>query len=387
MIDRRQFLKVGAASIAVLGCGAALFAATRRPDVALAPWSSETHNYADPRLRALSYGILAPNPHNRQPWVAELIGDTALALTCDLSRRLPETDPFDRQITIGLGCFLELFALAAATDGYRTEMEYFPEGAPQTSLDSRPIARLRLIQDEAAEADPLFVVAKDRRSNKEPYDTNRPVPEALLTELLGKGGKGLQVRGTVEPGTVSFLRDVSWRAHEVESFTPRTMQESIDLMRIGKAEINANPDGIDMGGFGLELLAGAGFLSREQLADAESTAFRQGLKMFKDLMFSAMGHVWIVSPDNSRRQQLLVGREWLRLNLRATALGLAVQPLSQALQEYDEMKSLYRELHEALEIAEPARIQMFARIGYGPTISPSPRWSVERCVKPTMQDV
>ena len=44
----------------------------------------------------------------------------------------------------------------------------------------------------------------------------------------------------------------------------RTWQESVDLMRIGKFEIDANPDGISIGGPFLEVLAMAGQLSREQ---------------------------------------------------------------------------------------------------------------------------
>ncbi len=32
----------------------------------------------------------------------------------ELLRRLPQTDPYDRQITIGFGAFLELAAIAAA---------------------------------------------------------------------------------------------------------------------------------------------------------------------------------------------------------------------------------------------------------------------------------
>ena len=64
--------------------------------------------YTDPIRRALSFAILAPNPHNRQPWVVDLKSDTEAVLTCDLQRLLPATDPISRQIVIGLGCFLEL---------------------------------------------------------------------------------------------------------------------------------------------------------------------------------------------------------------------------------------------------------------------------------------
>lgn len=376
MITRRQILKVGAASMVVTGAGLGLFGVTRRPSTALTPWQEDAHNYQDPRLQALSYAILAPNPHNRQPWRAELVGEFELMLTCDLDRRLPHTDPFDRQITIGLGCFLELFVMAAGENGFATEISYFPDGEPESRLDERVIARLVLSRSQVAK-DPLFAFVKSRRSNKEPYDVSKQVADAALDEILRRDSEAVLIGGTNAAERVDTFRSLSWRAHEIESYTPRTMQESIDLMRIGKDEINANPDGIDLGGFGIELFAKLGFVDRELMADPTSTAFKQGLDIYYELMHSAMAYVWITTPDNSRHSQLEAGRAWIRLNLRATGRGIAVQPLSQALQEYVEMDALFAEIHRELGVALPARIQMFGRIGYGREIGPSPRWPME----------
>ena len=380
MISRRQLLKVGAATMVVTGAGLGLFAATRDPDTALAPWEADAHNYADPRLKALSYAILSPNPHNRQPWLAELVGDSELLLSCDLERRLPETDPYDRQVTIGLGCFLETFTIAAAEDGYATSIEYFPNGNPFERLDDRPIAKVSIKAEASIAKDPLFGLIKQRRSNKQPYDTTRPVDLDAADRLLISGKNDAAVGIIVESPAIEKFRDLTWRAHEVESLTPRTMQESIDLMRIGKAEINANPDGIDLGGFQLELLANMGLLDREQMADPASAAFEQGIAMYHGLLHSAMGYVFITTEDNSRRSQLDAGRNWMRINLTATQQGIAIHPLSQALQEYPEMAKLYDELHSELHVDGPARVQMFARIGYGPEIGPSPRWKVEKSI-------
>lgn len=382
-MNRRQLLKIGAASMVVLGAGLGGFAVTRKPERALAPWSEEAHAFKDARLRALSYAILSPNPHNRQPWVAELVGEDEIVLTCDLDRRLPETDPFDRQITIGLGCFLETLSIAAAEDGLRAAISYFPKGAPQERLDTRPVATVTLVPDATVSPDPLFKYLKSRRSNKEPYDTSQPIEVAAFDGLLKGARTTVGLSGTLDEARVSDLRRLSWQAHEVESYTPRTMQESIDLMRIGKTEIEANPDGIDLGGFPLELFAGIGLVDRIQMADQNSTAFKQGLDMYHALLHSAMGHVWITTPDNSRASQLEAGREWMRLNLRATKAGIAIHPISQALQEYSEMNALYAEIHEKLAVEAPARIQMFARIGYGPRVGPSPRWAVETRIKRT----
>lgn len=362
----------------VTGAGLGMFAATRKPTRALAPWEADAHNFTDPRLKALSYAILSPNPHNRQPWLAELVGDTEILLTCDLNRRLPHTDPFDRQITIGLGCFLETLVIAAAEYGHKASIKYFPDGEPFERLDKRPIATITVAPDASIPKDPLFQFIKKRRSNKLPYDTSRPVNVEAAGKLLVCSENDAVIGVILEPPAIERLRDLSWRAHEVESYTPRTMKESIDLMRIGKSEINTNPDGIALGGFQLELVAHLGFLDRKQMANPNSTAFKQGLDMYYDIMHSAMGYVIVQTKDNSRRSQLEAGRTWMRTNLTATQQGVAIHPLSQALQEYPEMTMLYDKLHKELHCDAPRRVQMFARIGYAPETSPSPRWRLEK---------
>ena len=148
-------------------------------------------------------------------------------------------------------------------------------------------------------------------------------------------------------------------------------------MRIGKAEIEASPDGIDLGGPMFEMLNKAGLLTREAVADPTSTAFQQGLDSYRPILATAMGYLWIATPDNSRANQLEAGAAYVRANLMATELGVAMHPVSQALQEYAEMESAYGKLHAMLDISAPSRIQMLARLGYGPQIPPSPRWPAE----------
>lgn len=372
MTTRRMILKTGLAAIAVAGAGSAWWGMTRTPSKALAPWKLAGNRYEDPRLNALSYAILAPNPHNRQPWQIELVGTDAFNLRCDLDRRLPETDPYDRQITVGLGCFLELFRMAAAADGYRVDVSLFPDGESFPRLDGRRIAHVVMHRADA-QIDKLFEAVLERRSTKEAFDTSKPVSEQTLAQLILNERFG----GTVDAGEIDKFRELSWKAHEIETVTPRTMKESVDLMRFGKAEIEANPDGIDFSGAAFELMNISGMMTRENVGDPTSVSFEQGLKFFKEMLYTGMGYVWVTSPANNRVDQVTAGADWLRVNLKATQLGLAIHPLSQALQEYVEMEELYRELHSSLEIAEPARIQMFARIGYGPKQGPSPRWPLK----------
>ena len=150
----------------------------------------------------------------------------------------------------------------------------------------------------------------------------------------------------------------------------------MDLFRIGKAEINANPDGIDFSGALFETLALAGVMTRESLLDTNSTGYKEGLKAVLANTETAMGHVWMVTQGNTRSDQIAAGSDWLRTNLACTAEGLGFQPLSQTLQEYPEMAQIYRETHQRIA-PDGGTVQMLARIGYGPDVAVSPRWPIE----------
>ena len=145
---RSMILAAGGAGLALVG-GIAGYRVTRLPEKALRPWYDAGTSEPDPRLFAFSYAILAPNPHNLQPWLIRLVGADSAEILYDRDKALPETDPFDRQITIGFGGFLELARIAAAERGYRVDTILFPEGEPEPKLDTRPIARLRFIRDSA----------------------------------------------------------------------------------------------------------------------------------------------------------------------------------------------------------------------------------------------
>ena len=378
---RRKFLKLaGGGIVLAAAAGAGGFLATRTPNKALRPWSDAGQGYDEPRLQALSYAILAPNPHNRQPWIADLSVADEVRLFADTDRLLKETDPFDRQITIGLGCFLELLVLAAGARGYRVDLDLFPQGADSAALDARPVAIARFSHDQGLSPDPLFAHVLERRSHKEPFDTEKAVGNQALESVANSYSGFLEIAATNEPGRVAELRDLTWQAFETEYRTPSKLQESIDLMRLGKCEIEANPDGIGIGGPFMESLILAGVLSREALADPASASFDIGLEAYRDICFSANAFVWVVSKDNLRTTQIEAGRAWLRINLAATSTGLGLHPLSQALQEYAEMESHYNEVHRRLAPGG-GTVQMLGRLGYAPPIAPSPRWPVQSRLK------
>lgn len=372
-LSRRKTLALIGGGVILAATGSLGAIATRQPRTAHLPWGQAGLG-EDARHRALSWALLAPNPHNRQPWLVDLREAGVVTLYVDTAKLLPHTDPYSRQITIGLGCFLELMRMAAASDGHRVEITPFPEGFDDRALDGRPVARAVFTADAGVTPDPLFAHALGRRSTKEPFDPARPLPEGTLEKLAV--ANTARFGGTLDPQEVADWRAFTHEALRIEIETPHTYKESVDLFRIGRAEVDANPDGIDFTGPLFEVLGATGLMTRESVLDTSSQAYKAGLDAVYANTDTAMGHVWLVTDGNSRPDQIATGADWLRVNLAATAAGVAFQPLSQALQEYPEMAELYRDLHARLAPGG-GTVQMLVRIGYGPEVDPSPRWPLE----------
>ena len=121
-----------------------------------------------------------------------------------------------------------------------------------------------------------------------------------------------------------------------------------------------------------EALHAAGVLTQAKLEQPGTRAFEQSVSFMKRLADTAQGFVWLTTPANSRAEQILAGRSYVRINTQAAALGVAMHPWSQTLQEYPTMAPLYRKAHEMLA-PKGGQLQMLVRIGYAAPVPPAPR--------------
>lgn len=377
MVSRRALLTTGAASVVLVGLGGAWWATTGPSRTAREPWSAASAGFGDPRLDVLAYAILAPTPHNMQSWRIGLGEGRGFTVYCDLDRLLPETDPPNRQITIGFGCFLELCRQAAAESGFRADIAYFPEGEPLPLLDERPIAHVELVEDASVRPDPLFSTVPARRTNRLEFDTSRPVAPDDLNELQAATVDGVDVFASADEATVDELRNLTADAFVVEWNTARTRRESVVVSHIGKSEVDAKPYGLAFDDRFSSTLGKIGLMSREAMDDSESIAYRESIAFYERACRSAMAFLWSTTPTNTRRAQLDAGRAWVRTQLAANALGLAFHPLSQPLQEFPEMAEYYERAHELLSTSAGETVQMLVRLGYAPGIGPAPRQALE----------
>lgn len=373
-MDRRDFIRLagGGMVMAAAGC------ASTGPDPRAA-WDHPGAGERDPRRRALSWAILAPNPHNMQPWLADLSEPGAITLYVDRTRLLPVTDPFNRQIVIGCGAFLELLCLAAAAEGLTAAITPFPAGEPAPLLDDRPIARITI--SPGGRADPLFAQALNRRTNRSRYDGRAVAAEAAATIGAAAAVPGVAFGSTVAGPVLDRLRAEVFEGSVIEANTPDAHKESLERTFLGAKAVAAHRYGISIEGPAIEGAVAAGLLTREKMATPGSWAFKQEIAMMKTGAESAAGFIWLATAGNSRVEQIAAGRAYLRANLAATGLDLSMQPWSQGLQEYPTMAGLFARLHAELA-PNGGRLQMLSRIGYAKPIAPAPRRGLAANLKP-----
>lgn len=375
-VTRRGFLRTLGGSGVVLAAGAlGLTQCDRMPAQAVAAWTGPAATLTDARERALAWALLAPNPHNIQPWLADLRQDGQILLHVDPARLLPETDPFGRQIVIGHGTFLEILAMALAEEGYQADIVPWPNGEPTglADLHTRPVAVITIRPAPGLPRDPLFAQVHLRRSIKEPYDMARPVTEAQAARLSQAAGAGVTTEFALDGARAETLITLTREAMLTEIMTPRTLKESVDLTRIGAAEIARHRDGIDLHGPMFWWLKQLGMMDPADALTPGTPAHQGGIDYALGWANGTRSFGWIATPGNGRGDQIAAGRAYLRLCLAATEAGIAVHPVSQLLQEYPEMAELQARF---LALAAPApgtSVQMLYRLGYAAATPPSPR--------------
>jgi hypothetical protein len=380
-MQRRQFMRMAgggvvlAASVSTAGCS------SRMPPEAISAWQGPG-NESDLRRWILGYAILAPHSHNLQSWVVDLSEPGEIVLRCDLERLLPQTDPYSRQIMMSHGTFLELLDIAARERGQRAEITLFPEGAfGPDKLDARPVARIRLSPDAALAKDPLFAQILKRHTNRGLYDAARPVPPTAwqaMADAVRPYPLHFGHLGAEQPSMLQQQRAVAAEAWRIELVTPRTIMESYKVLRVGAAEVARHRDGLSLLDPSVVWLDRLGLFDRSQAPGPDDFATTSQIKDFAKKLDSTPGFLWMVSEGNDRVTQVNAGRAYARVQLAATALGVVMQPLQQALQEYPEQAQPHAEIRRLLGADTPAQtVQMWARVGFAPPVEPAPRRGID----------
>lgn len=338
----------------------------------LEPWQrTYSQKFDDPRVRLAAHGLLAANGHNMQPWKIRLDKDDPMVfyLYTDSDRLTNEVDPFARQMMITQGTFLEYVKIAGDELGYKIAVELFPEGGydeqklPE-SMKNKPVAKIMLTKDKPR-SNPLFDPMFLPDTNRAAYQSNKLTSEQInQLEAINTDGN-MSIKFFQDKENIEKLGSYAMKGATIEAGVNRVMQETETIFRANEYQKNRYRYGFSVEGQGTSgvmrhIMQGVVTLFPSMNSGkAASALFIQSTRTSVD---NTPAYAMIITKDNSRSSQVKSGMLYSRLILATHRLGFVMQPLSQVLEEYPEMKELYNSIHREYA-SDGGTIQMLVRLG------------------------
>jgi len=332
----------------------------------LQPWSVSTDTFpsdgfVSDRLEALlAYAVLAPSPHNTQPWLFR-INVSDVEIYADRRRHLAAVDPFGRELHIACGAALLHLRIAAGYFGQACSWDLLPD--PHNPLLLARFA-LHLKEDTNSEDVVLFHAIQERRTNREPFQ-----PELVPDEVLDDLGESVAKEGA---WLVAFADDTGRSA--VADLVARADREQWSHLEFRKELahwVRMDPehqaDGIPSQDFGLrDWMSFVGPALIRTFNRGNNQAARDADIALHSPVLAVLG-----TDSDQPLDWLKAGQALGRVLLHAQASGVSVSHLNQAI----EIPSLRGEL--ATLLGRPSAFpQILLRLGYGPVVQPTPRWDV-----------
>ncbi len=200
----------------------------------------------------LASAMLAPSPHNVQPWRVRIVSDTEAELLIERARTLPREDVTGSFIILTMGVFVETLRIAAAHRGLALDDDplqafacFSAERLERQTGAHVPFARLKLRPDPLVRpGHPLERLAQ-RRTSRLAYDPAGMAPADTARLRAVAAGWGHAYHDVT--GAARIERILAWNAEAVfeDLNTGSYRGELASWIRYTRAESERHRDGLD----------------------------------------------------------------------------------------------------------------------------------------------
>ncbi len=313
-----------------------------QPEASLQAWDVLESNFPinsspeDKLTFLLNYAILAPSNYNSQPWLFN-VSEGEIQVFSDKSGWLKVADADRREQYISLGCALENLIIASEHFGYNCSVSYFPG---QDDL----VATLSLRANSSSPSDSrLFYAITSRQTNRNPYEPQTISKADLETIKSLCSDPDAEIFITDDPAVKRSFRDLV-----------------VEANGILYADVNYKSE---LGRWlGLGVMGPTGVQAKmAQLAVVFLDVGPEQTKKDADLINSTPYLVFISTANNDSLSSVKAGRTLERFWLCATALGISLHPMSQALETAQTKANLTGLLPGPSEMRQ---VQQAFRLGY-----------------------
>lgn len=337
----------------------------------LEPWQkSYSGKFDDPRIRLVAHGLLAANGHNMQPWKIKLdTNKNVFYLFTDSARLTKEVDPFARQTMITQGTFLEYVRVAGEKLGYKTDIVLFPDGDYDEqnlveSMKKKPVAKITITK-VAPKSSSLYDFMFLSDTNRAAYQPTQLTSDQIKQLLAINTNADMTIKIFEDKENMKKLGSYAVKGAEIESAIHRISEETANVFRANEYQKNKYRYGFSFEGQGITGIMKhvmQGLITLIPSLNNEKASSDMYVKSTQISVDNTPSYAMIITKVNSRIQQVESGMLYSRLVLTAHSLGFVMQPLSQVLEEYPEMKEQYSKIHKEYA-PDGGTIQMLFRIG------------------------
>ncbi len=351
-LTRRAWLRtavLGAGALAagpLLGCHGPV-----REDLDESLPASGRVPHLDPLVtELLRWASLAPSSRNTQPWTVRLTAPDRAVLGLDPARRLTALDPDDTESLIGLGAFVENFAIAAGVRGLRVDAR-----ARDTLANPGEVVDLEwhVAPPKEDELDRLT----ERRTLRAGY-SSQPLRPADLRALVEPLEGHVHV---VDPRSSDgrWVRDGAVEATRLQSERRQTQMEVASWLRWRDDDARRHRDGLTPECMEIEGLSNWWARSTYSRTTALTPGYaRRTVETVRRRASQCGAWLVVTGEDDSVASRVETGRRFERMALLLRGLGLAAHPMTQVLEE----PALRADLVRSLRLSEPPRLLL--RVGY-----------------------